>query len=60
MAGKNDKNIAKYEARPADVARLQPLLKAEVDKPGVKPDKVEDDEGGNVAVKEGGTCPEIL
>ena len=60
MAGKNDKNIAKYEARSADVARLQPLLEAKVDEPGVEPDEVEDDEGGNVAVKEGGTCPKIL
>ena len=60
MAGENDKNIAQYKARPADVASLQPLLKAKVDEPGVKPDEVEDEEGGNVAVKEGGTRPAIM
>ena len=58
MAGENDKNIAQYKARPADVASLQPLFKAKVDEPGVKPDEVEDEEGGNVAMKEGGTRPE--
>ena len=60
MAGKYNKDIAKYEARPADVASLQPFLEAKVDEPGVKPDEVEDEEGGNVAVKEGGTSPVIL
>ena len=60
MAGENDKNIAKYEARPADVASLQPFLDAKVDEPGVKPDEVKDEEGSNVAVKEGGTSPVIL
>ena len=60
MAGKYNKDIAKYEARPADVASLQPLLKAKVDEPGVKPDEVEDEEGGNVAMKKGGTRPAIM
>ena len=60
MAGKYDKNIAKYEARPTDVARLQPLLEAKVDEPGVEPGEVEQEEGGNVAMKKGGTCPAIL
>ena len=60
MAGKYNKDIAKYESRPADVASFQPFLEAKVDKPRVKPDEVEDEEGGNVAVKEGGTSPVIL
>ena len=60
MAGKYDKNIAKYEASPADVACLQPLLEAKVDEPCVEPGKVKDEKGCNVAMKKGGTCPEII
>lgn len=60
MAGKYNKDIAKYEARPADVACLQPLFEAKVDEPGVKPGNVEKEEGGNVAMKEWGTRPVIF
>ena len=31
-----------------------------MDEPGVEPGEVEQEEGGNVAMKKGGTCPAIL
>ncbi len=51
MTGKYNKNIAKHKARPTDVAGLQPLLKAKVDEPCVKPGEIEEEKGGDVAME---------
>ena len=58
MAREDNEDIAEHQARPADVARLQPLLEPEVDEPGVEPGEVEDEEGGDVTMKNRGAGPE--
>ena len=58
VAREDNEDIAEHQARPADVARLQPLLEPEVDEPGVEPGEVEDEEGGDVSMKNRGAGPE--